>query len=430
MKNIILMFVFASLIACSSNDESIDPAQIPDPSVTLPDTLPFIPRKDIQLNEEEKLLPEATNTFAFNLIKTVYADETVRQPHKNILLSPLSANLALSMLNNGAAGKTREEIQQALGYGGVSPETINTYAQKLIDAMQTLDNRGVFESANSIWTQNGFPVLDAFKKLNQQYYEAEVQSVDFSKPSALSLINGWASEKTHGKIPEILESVDPETRLALLNALYFKGYWTTPFDKELTADAAFHASDGSEQMVPTMRQTAIQPYVKLENSAVTELNFGNRAFSLVVVLPDEGTSISTLVEQMDAGWWAKLTHELAMSGWEVDITIPRFKMEYDRMLADDLQALGMKEMFNKVAANFSGISPAPLFVSTVRQKTFARMDEEGMEAAAVTVIGMVGSAGIKFEHVDFKVNRPFMYFIKEQSTGLVSFTGVMNRIDN
>lgn len=227
IKQIIMrtkLLLFAGMLAFTLSCQDDNEVQIPEPEPG-EEELARIPRKDIQLSEEEKLLPEATNTFAFNLLKTVYANEDA---DKNILLSPLSANLALSMLNNGAVGKTQEEIQQALGYGEASPETVNTYAQKIIDAMQTLDNRGVFESANSIWTQNGLPVLDAFKEVNQQYYEAEVQPVDFSQPSALSQINNWASEKTHGKIPQLLESIDSQTLMMLLNALYFKGYWDYP----------------------------------------------------------------------------------------------------------------------------------------------------------------------------------------------------------
>ena len=394
-----------------------------------------IPRLDIELTTVEKQLSDQTNTFAFNLLKTVYADETA---HENILLSPLSATLAFSMLNNGAVGTTRDEIQQTLGFGDISPDSINKYLQKIVNAMQELDPRGKFESANSIWIKQDYPVLNAFKQTNQQYYKAEIQNVDFINPATKKTINNWVSDKTHGKITEIVDNIHPLTRLILINALYFKGFWMKPFDKSQTVDAKFRTSSGTIQSVPTMRKISTpMAYTKLTNCAAVELPFGNGAFSLVVVLPDEKTNISTVVAQMNDEWWSKVVTGLttppynAAKGkyitYEVTLEIPRFKIEYDRTLNGDLMALGMKAPFGN--ANFSLISNVEaLYISQVRQKTFAQMDEEGMEAAAVTIIEMLGASSNEYTSVDFKVNRPFLYFIKEKSTGLVFFAGVMNKI--
>jgi serpin B len=398
-----------------------------------------IPRQDIALNSDEKDFSEQTNTFVFDLLKTVYTNDAA---HKNILLSPLSATLAFSMLNNGAVGTTQQEIQQTLGYGNVTPDVINKYLHKIINAMQELDPRGKFESANSIWILKDYPVLNAFKQINQQYYQADIQNVDFSKQATLTMINNWVSEKTHQKIPTILEELPPAlTRLILINALYFKGFWTEPFNKSLTVDAKFLTSAGTEQSVPTMRKPSNpMPYTKLENCAAVELTFGNRAFSLVVVLPDENTDISSVVEQMNIDWWAQVVTGLmippydAESGsfvpYEVTLEIPRFKVEYEKTLNTDLMDMGMQTPFISGMADFSLINNVEkLWVGIVKQKTFAQMDEEGMEAAAVTMIGMFGSSYRKYTPVDFKVNRPFLYFIKEKSTGLVFFAGVMNKIN-
>ena len=427
MKKYLFLVVFSFALWACTSDSDVPVIEEEEPPA-------LIPRQDIELSAVEQDLSEQTNAFAFNLLKTVYANETA---HKNILLSPLSATLAFSMLNNGAAGTTQKEIQQTLGYGNVSPDAINKYLQKIINAMQELDSRGKFESANSIWIKQDYPVFNAFKQVNQQYYKAEIQNVDFSKPATVTAINNWVNEKTHGKITEILKEVEPFTRLILINALYFKGYWTDPFMKELTADAIFRTSTGSEQVVPMMRKTSGLAYSKLENCAAVELPFGNRAFSLVVVLPDEDTAITTVLEQMNGDWWKQLTdfdkffYEGYLEGihYQVKLEIPRFKLAYDRTLNDDLKALGMRIPFAMGAADFSLITQKEdLAISLVKQKTFAQMDEEGMEAAAVTLIGMVGSANIEFTMVDFKVNRPFLYFIKEKSSGLVFFAGIMNKI--
>jgi serpin B len=260
--------------------------------------------------------------------------------------------------------------------------------------------------------------------------------VDFTQPATIKTINDWTSDKTHGKIPEILKGIDPFTHLILSNALYFKGYWTDPFIKELTTDAVFHTSTGSEQHVPTMRKMLTGVYSKLDNCAAVELSFGNGAFSLVVVLPDEGTSLSAVMEQMDSDWWTQVTdfETFSIEGYsqgiyyEVNLEIPRFKIEYERTLNNDLMAMGMKQPFDMETADFSLIAQTPLWVSDVLQKTFAQMDEDGMEAAAITIIPMAGSSGKKFTTIDFKVNRPFLYFLKEKSTGLIFFAGIMNKI--
>jgi len=432
--NLFFLIVLACFLSCQ-NQKDFPAPELPVPDETeLPPAL--IPRQDIKLSSVEQELSVQANSFAFNLFKTVYTNE---EAHKNILLSPLSVTLAFSMLNNGAFGATQDEIQRTIGFDDVSVETINVYAQKLVDAIQTLDTRGVFESANSIWIQKGFPVFDAFKQVNRQHYEAEIQNVDFGLQTTLNQINSWVNDKTHGKIPTILDDFPtPLTRMMLLNALYFKGYWTEPFDKELTVDAVFHTSTGTEQMVPTMRK-GLSRYSKTGNCAAVELPFGNGAFSLVVVLPDEDTPLSEVIVNMDGGWWEaitdfnKLAAEMHIQKRQLAVLldIPRFKLEYRRNLNDDLMALGMQTPFDPEAADFSLISKEALHVSKVEQKTFAQMDEEGIEAAAATLIEMPVTSVEPIETVcvDFKVDRPFLFFIKEKSTNLVFFAGVINKID-
>ena len=243
LSSIELCIGVVCLLGCKSNndeipiieDESKTQVEEVKPPVPVdedePLDIPFIWRKNIELTATEQQMSEKANTFAFNLLKTVYADK--EEKDKNILLSPLSATLALSMVNNGASGATGEEIRQTLGFSDVSSEDINLYAQKMVSAMQTLDPRGKFESANSIWIQNNFPVLGAFKQVNQQYYDAEIQNVDFTLPATLQTINNWISEKTYGMIPEILKDMNPQTRMLLGNTLFFNGYWFEPFNKDL-----------------------------------------------------------------------------------------------------------------------------------------------------------------------------------------------------
>jgi len=417
LKNVLFIGI-SFLFACQSdNDVSLLEGEMP----------PLIPRQDIVLTSVEQQLSLKTNSFAFKLLKTVYENE---RAHENILLSPMSATLALLMLNNGAAGATQDEIQQTLGYYNFSRESINTYAQKIVNAMQSLDSRGKFESANSIWVRTDFQLINSFKQINQQYYYAEIQNVDFSKPTTLLAINNWVSDKTNKKITEIMKEIDPLTLMILINAIYFKGYWTSPFMKEYSIDDIFHASSGLDQNVPTMRKTSISlPYAKINNYSVVELSFGNGAFSLVVVLPDEDTNISNVITQISGDWWEQITKNLGKHPFKVNLSIPRFKLEYERTINNDLKALGIKAPFNLESADFSLASHERLFVSLLKQKNIALLDENGMESAAVTIICMDSSPStIEYTPVDFKVNRPFLYFIKEKSTGLVFFSGVINKI--
>ena len=195
---------------------------------------------------------------------------------------------------------------------------------------------------------------------------------------------------------------------------------------------AFRTSTGKNQLVPTMRKNArTSMYAKFENFAALELAFGNGAFSLVVVLPDENADITSIVKQMDGDWWTQIIAGIEGPPYHfiVKMEIPRFKLEYERNLNDDLMVLGMKAPFNEKTADFSLISNKErLFISNIQQKTFAQMDEEGMKTASATVIEWAGMDNIEYTPVDFKVNRPFLYLIKEKSTSLVFFAGIMNSI--
>lgn len=426
-----MLMALAPLMACQNEegpqvDPIPDPVENPekDPKAELP---PLIARQDINLTEMEKQVALQNNSFAFKLLQTVYADE---KPDPNIILSPLSASLALSMLNNGAAGETQKEIQDALGYGNISREELNSYAQKMMKALVGLDTRAVFENANSIWINEEFPVLEAFKEVNQTYYGAEIRNEDFCNPATLDLINGWVNEKTHAKIPEILDEISTEAVMYLINALYFKGYWTTPFEEELTTNITFHNLDGTSPALPTMKASVFGSYyVKKESCSLLELPFGNEAFSMVVLLPDEDASLSDIVGKINTDWWNDYLSAKHDYSVRVQLFLPRFKVEYDRGLIEDFKALGMTSMFTPMA-DFTLIHPtASLEATKVKQKTFIEVNEKGMEAAAATVIGMeVTSTGDPITYIDLHVDRPFLIFFKEKSTGSIIFTGIIRNL--
>jgi serpin B len=427
LKMIILMMVAGAFwVACNSDSPLIGTAgtagndtggttEVPVP----PDPVEVNPREDLVLTAAEETVVARNSVLAFNLLRQVAGEA----PNDNLLVSPLSLSLALAMLNNGANGLTQQEIQTALGYGDVTREEANGYFRKMIDALQELDTCVRFENANSIWIEERLPVWDAFKEVNQTYFDADI--LDFSDPAgAVNRINGWCSEKTHGLIPKLLEEGDIAV-MYLVNALYFKGNWTFPFDESLTEEAPFYSLNGSTASPPTMQQTATLGYAKTETFELVELPYGNTAFDMTLLLPAENVSVASILEELDATAWdnalSKLHREL------IDIRLPRFKMEYGRTLNEDLKALGMTAMFGE-DADFSLMSPEPLYVSFVKQKAILEVNEEGAEGAAATVIGMdVLSPGPVQPYV-VAFNRPFVYVIKEKSTGSIVFAGIIRNL--
>ncbi|MDR1938192.1 MAG: serpin family protein [Tannerellaceae bacterium] len=436
MKKIIVAMVFicAGFLSCqkgelvtevSENNQEQPKKEEPEKEDPAKEEPQREEAKPIDLTKAEQLIVQKNNLFAFDLLRTVSLNE---EPEKNILLSPLSASLALAMLNNGAAGQTHDEIQQTLGYGDILRDGMNAYFQKMLTALQEVDPDVTLESANSIWIKDGFPVLDSFKETNRTYYAAEVRNEDFNNPATAGLINDWCAENTHDRIPDIIDKISPDAIMYLLNALYFKGVWTIQFDKQATADETFSNLDGTTPLLPTMNLKQTFYHAEGETFDLLDLPYGNEAFSMVILLPKEGVSLSSVIDALDAqSWDASLAR---MYTKEVELKLPRFKIECERILNQDLKDMGMISMFNAGMADFSLIRPGGgLSVSLVKQKTFAEVNEEGTEAAAVTVIEMVfTSIGEDAPPALFHVNRPFLYFIKEKSTGAILFTGVTKNL--
>jgi serpin B len=405
----VVLILSVSFASCQSGDdlqaEDENPAKVE--------------RKDIPLTKAEETIVQGNNAFGFNLLQAISGDE---EEKSNIFISPLSASLALGMLNNGAAGATSEEIRSALGYKDVSTEDLNGYFKKMLAAMTTLDPEVTLESANSIWIRDDFQVLPAFIEVNQSSYDATVSHADFSDPATLELINGWCAEKTHGKIDEILKDIPSDAVLYLLNALYFKGIWITSFDKDRTYDATFANENGATPIVPMMRQELQLNYAQNDIAEMVEVPYGNEAFSMVFVLPAGGATLSGVVENL-ASMWNTIS---GMSQQTVDLRVPRMELAYEIDIIPALKKLGMVSMFSN--ADLSGInSEADLFVSKVKQKTTLDINEEGAEAAAVTLVEVTFSAahGVTPSPISFTLNRPFLVFIKEKSTGAILFEGLI-----
>jgi serpin B len=388
------------------NDDSIGPV---DPIDQLP--------RDLSIAELG--LIEADNAFALKLFKEINA----QQPNDNLFISPLSVAMALGMAYNGADGETQAAMQQALELEGMSVQQVNEAYRDLIDLLFELDPLVQFDLANSIWYRENITFEQAFLDVNRDYFDAMVSGLDFSLPSAANTINAWVRENTGGKIEEIVASPIPNyVVMYLINAVYFNGTWTYQFDRSLTREAPFTLSTGNEQTVEMMFYAgeADVTYTTTDLFEAIDLPYGGQAFTMTVLLPREGVLVEAVVDALDSeswsAWMAGLTETSAK------VSMPKFTLEYEIELNDALSALGMEVAFIENVANFSKMRPEKdLYISKVTHKTFVDVHEEGTEAAAATSveIGIVCACG----PLEFRVDRPFVFAIREKYSGTIIFMG-------
>ena len=383
------------------------------------------PAEPIKLMYPEKV--KTDNKFAFNLFKKTISKD-LSENKLNTFISPLSVSLALNMLINGAEGDTKNEIKTALEANDFSIEQINEHSKDLSNSLASVDLSTSISLANSIWFKMEFPVKDAFIQTNINYYDAVVQQIDFTSPDAIKTINNWSAEKTKGMIPEAINMLPDNVKLLLINSLFFKSNWQNyySFDKELTRKEPFYSTDGSSNNVDMMRNTDHYLYKSDSYAGYLKIPVGNNAFSLVIILPDEDSQIQDVVDNIenDPSW----TISDNMTYRSVNLSLPKFKMDFSYTMKDYiLPQMGMKIPFTN-SADFIGISDSLLLVSDVIHKTAIDVNEGGIAAAAVTVIIMADAdGGGQDKPIDFKVNKPFIFSICENSTGMILFIGKIEK---
>ena len=406
-------FVFISLLALVSfsacGKQGPEDLEEPDPD----SGKEFVP---LSLTKAEQEINQASNTFGFDVYHKIYSG-------KDMLISPLSLSLALSMTANGAAGSTAEEMLSTLGFEGKDKETMNEYYQKMIGGLLEADSKTTFEVANSIWADEKIGVKKSFTDVTKKYYSSEVYPADFKTQATVNQINKWCSDKTHGKIPTIMDEPDPYLVMALVNALYFKGEWAFEFN-EKTKKEDFATLSGGKNKVEMMSVEDKLLYAEYDGFSMVQLPYGNGAFCMDVILPAKNEDFAKAVGRFDA----KALDGLLRSRGNaiVNLKLPKFTFEYDVTLNETLMALGMKTAFDSEKANFSEMAEKSLKISLVKQKTFIDVNEKGTEAAAVTFVGAVTtSVGPVQEprRVDFFADRPFLFIIRENSTGAILFIG-------
>ena len=408
MKNTILSFAvvlvsasFISMTSCERTENTTPPG---DPV-------------SIELTLKQKQVVSAANEFAFDLFIPMVTEP---KGQGNMMISPFSVTSALSMTLNGAAGETFNAMRHALRYDGKPIAEINETYQKLMKDMVPVDPRVTLEIANSVWVEKRLTVKQPFIDALKIWYLAEAKNINVADPGAVDMVNGWIEDKTHDKIQKMLESLDPDLAMLLINAVYFKGKWRHQFDRDNTSEKSFFITKDSPVQVPMMFQHESLAVTHANNSMLVELPYGQGNFSMVVMLPDESFSTSDVAIAITPENWSTWMTELKQGITDVNLSLPRFKYEYKRTLNDDLTALGMGIAFTG-GADFSNISDEDLQISRVLHQTFIETNEEGSEAAAATVVEIVRTSMPMITTVD--INRPFLYFIRETTTGTIVFMG-------
>lgn len=376
--------------------------------------------RKIELNKKSAEILQADRQFAFELFKEVHSLSDA----DNLMISPLSTSYALGMTLNGANGDTKEAFRQVLHFDGLTDQEVNESYQDLMLQLVSLDDKVQFSIANSIWYKLGYNVLEAFIDTNQEYFDAAVEELDFSDPGAVDIINGWIEEKTNDKIRDMLDYIPSDAVMYLINAIYFNATWMYQFDPEETFEDDFILEGGGMHRCDFMQVEGGFNYTSQEDFTAVELPYGDSAFSMVVLLPEPGVSIADLVEALDAeSWdsWFASSHSL-----NVQIQLPKFKYGFKSLLNDPLIDLGLGIAFTE-GADFSNITPGGgIFISRVIHQTFIDVNEEGTEAAAATIVEMLESS-IPAGPIEFRADKPFLYAIRENSTGTLLFMGKVGK---
>lgn len=380
--------------------------------------------KNPDINEADlQTLVDGNNAFALELYQSLRAE------NGNLILSPFSISLALAMTYSGAHGETEAQMAKVLNFSG--QEQTHTAFNALDLALEKSDlvldkeqEPMQLNIANSVWAEQTFSFLPDFLDTLSVNYGAGMHLLDFinSPEPSRKEINSWVSDKTEEKINDLLPegSINSETKMVLVNAIYFKADWLDAFDANDTYDRDFNLLDGSTVSVPMMGQRMFIPYAAQDGYAIAELPYAGESAAMTLIVPDEGR-FEEIESQLNYGMVQEALANINTT--DVAVAMPKFKYESAFLLSDALSALGMPLAFDEGQADFSGMTnEQDLFIADVIHKAFVAVDEEGTEAAAATAVIMEGATAMMTENTLY-IDRPFIYMIRDIETGQILFIG-------
>ncbi|MGQ9622236.1 MAG: serpin family protein [Candidatus Caldatribacteriaceae bacterium] len=370
----------------------------------------------------DPLLVRGINGFGLRLLRDLRQGQG-----GNVFLSPVSVELALSMAASGARGETQREMYTALGFSPLSREEVNTGNLALLRALKISGSGVTLSLANSLWAREEIDFFPEYLETVRHFYEAEARIVDFASPQTIPLINQWVKEKTQGAIKDIISRLPDNTILVLLNATYFKGKWKTSFDPAKTQSLPFFSEGGGQKEVPMMWQEGSFSYLETESLQVVRLPYAQECFGMYIFLPKEREGVDALLGELDMSTLEGYIAALAEK--EGEVYLPRFRVTFEKTLNEDLKTLGVEKAFDPERADFGDMLPvspeANAYISEVKHKSLLEVNEEGTVAAGATsvIIGLT-SVSPDYRFV-MRVDHPFLVGIRDETTGVFLFLGVV-----
>lgn len=372
----------------------------------------------------EKEIIAGNNLFSFDLYHQLKIES-----NGNLFYSPFSISTALAMTYAGASSRTAEQMRKVLYFG--EGESFHEGYKKIIRGLKYEDECKL-QLANGLWAQKDYVFHKSYLDRIRSSYNPELKNVDFEKETerenARLDINQWVEKKTEDKIKNLLNPADlsPDTKLVLVNAIYFYGAWSQPFMKHLSDEKSFYLSGKEKVTFPFMNGKSGYKYYEDEAIKALELPYNRNQASLIILLPRGIDDINKLEEKFDYQYYNDVTS--AMMYQEVSVSIPKFKLEAKVNLEEKLSDMGMPDAFKPFISDFSAMSPAAdLYISKVIHQAFINLDEAGTEAAAATAVVMVKVTSAKPVDIvkEFRADHPFLFVIRDNSTGSILFMGKM-----
>lgn len=416
-------FVLLAAIACDKNNND-------EPSPEPQDTTKF---------NLETVAENANGDFTFNIVKQLNA-----AADGNFLLSPISVQMAFALLANGADGNSRQQILDAFGYSSI--DKLNSDCQNVILDWKKLNEDYVrqnselsefgvnnyqqtIETANAIWADRCFPLFSEYTELCKKYFDAEAATLNYANvDSTLAVMNGWCNQKTHGMIPKMLneDDIDDDAIAILANALYFRADWNFPFEEDATQKADFTDGANAVSQVDMMWQQEDFKYVRTENFAMAELPYSGST-CMDIILPGSDISVNQCVEQLSQTRFDAAIEKMSLK--KLNLHLPKFELNFNHNLVDIMKQLGVVDVFSPVTADLSkmGSGHPNAHVNDAFQLSRISVDESGTEAAAVTVIEVKDGISLDIP-IEFNVNHPFAYIIRDKQTGVILFVGKVEKL--
>ena len=398
MKILFNIMALLCIVAVSCNKVEVEDGDVSEKEVTI---------APIELTKAEGEMSQTINGFAIDIYRQAYKESS----SSDLLLSPLSLAIDLSMLSSGAKGETEKQIQNTLGFNSKSLDEIEQYFKKLCFGLSTVDGESTFRSSNSAWFNKGYEIKKDFSDKLSEGYNAYCETLDFNEAGAAKTINAWCSEQTEGKILDIVDQQSISGEIALiLNAVYFKAPWGF----KMTADSQKAQFNGiTTQSLTYMQTTRYLKYLEDENMQMVSLPYGNGAFSMIIILPKE--TIDKALDGFCQDMLDKMIYE------NVQVRLPEFEITQRNKMTPWLTQMGLTLPFSS-GADFSGICESDLKISSIMQSAYIKVNKDGTEAAGVTG-GLIGSPGMDVDPIEFTADKPFVYMIYEQSSGTILFLG-------